>query len=109
MSATDPFAVTFSAAFGGSVAAIAPTITAITMTPVNTQRIGVAFTVRGTIQYAALAYSDDGGTMGTLIPETFAYSFVHPGFTSTATAQTLTVGVPGGVSVKSNAFKIVAR
>lgn len=109
---TDPFAPPFTAEFGASAAAspaAARTITNITVTSMNSQRVGVAFTVRGTFKIAAgaLTYADDKGVPSAIpLQETFTYSFVHPGFNATGT-QTVTVGVPGGVSAKSNTFKVV--
>lgn len=106
--AVDPFAPAFAAEFGASPAP-ASTITNITVTPVNSQRVGVAFTVRGTFQIAAgaLTYTDDKGVPVAIpVRETFTYSFVHPGFNAAGT-QTITVGVPRGVWAKSNAFKVI--
>lgn len=103
---TDPFAPPFTATFGAS-AVTAQTITNLKVATITAQRVGVAFTVSGTFQTtASLIYTDDKGTSAISVPETFTFSFVHPGYKAVGT-QTLTVGVPGGVSTKSNVFKVV--
>ena len=91
-------------------------ITNLSITHINTQRIGVAFTVTGSFQFTypgwsvALEYSDDTAnataananiTLGTNV-----FKFVHPGYT-TAGTHTLTVATPNGVSAKSNPFNVV--
>lgn len=102
----DPFTPTFTVAFGAS-AVTAQTITNLKVATITAQRVGVAFTVSGTFQItASLIYTDDKGTSAISVPETFTFSFVRPGYKVVGT-QTLTVGVAGGVSAKSNAFRVV--
>lgn len=89
-----------------------------TLSHVNTQRVGVAFTVHGTFQFAdpawvaALEYSDGVSTakpanLKTTVG-TNVFSFVHPGYV-TPGKYTLTVAVPGGMSTNSNEFEVVAN
>ena len=87
----------------------------ITIATVNTQRVKVAFTVKGTFAYdepvSNLQYADDKGalhpTNAVLVkPDVYSFSFVHPGYTKAGTYR-LSVGVPGGVIVASNQFKVV--
>lgn len=90
-------------------------IIGITIDHVNTQRVGIAFTVRGAfvlddqISATALEYSDEVSTAtvadSTVTAGEATYSFVRPGYAAPG-MHTLTVSA-GGVSAKSNLFVVV--
>ena len=90
-------------------------IVGVSIVHVNTQRVGIAFTVKGTfelddqISATMIEYSDEVNPAqvadSTVTAGEATFSFVHPGYTEPGT-HTLTVSA-GGVSAKSNLFVVV--
>lgn len=90
-------------------------IIGLTLNHINTQRVGIAFTVRGefelddNISATSVEYSDESSTAtaaaATVTAGEAVYSFVHPGYAEPG-QHTLTVSA-AGVSAKSNLFVVV--
>jgi hypothetical protein len=94
------------------------TVSKVTVDPVNTQRVGVAFTVTCSLAFSgdnpvtSLQYADGSGPMRSIyvtavMPDIYTLDFVHPGYATPGTYQ-VTVGA-GGVSGISNKFKVVPK
>lgn len=85
---------------------------------VNTQRVAIPFTVKGTLELddqissTMIEFSDESSSAqvaaSTVTAGTATFSFVHPGYAEPG-MHTLTVAVTGGASVKSNLFVVVPR
>lgn len=93
-------------------------VASVTVATISTQRVGTAFTVRGTFAFdgdnpvSSLQYMDDKGAAkpanATVVaPDVYTYSFVHSGYTKAGT-YTLTVGAANGATAKSNTFQVIA-
>lgn len=91
-------------------------VASVVVAPINTQRVNTPFTVRGTFSFdgdnpvSSLQYLDDKGAAKAanatvLAPDTYAFSFVHPGYAK-AGKYTVTVGAANGVTAKSNPFQV---
>lgn len=91
-------------------------IIGVTIVHVNTQRVGIAFTVRGSfelddlISATQIEYSDETNpatvAAATVEAGEATWSFVHSGYAEPG-MHTLSVALVGGISAKSNLFVVV--
>lgn len=86
----------------------------MTLAHINTQRVGVAFTIYGTYQLTTdpetLQVKDDNTTVSvttSFTPGISGFSFVHPGFHATGTYTITVLDHVTSSSVVSNQFQVV--
>ena len=113
-----PFDTAFNTQFGSAIVPILPIFQNWTISHINTQRIGVAFTVNISFQLpggaANLTFTDDKGSPQVASPvvttRATTVSFQHPAPTKVG-MHTVTLFASGDPSnsVTSNAFQVVRQ